>query len=78
MPPPGVLKLFPKPAGALMTPRASVTPHLPWRAIMGSGNVYRHDYDDVAEQLVWQTVQNSLRLLIDAVNMELNGGDDAK
>ncbi len=45
---------------------------------MGSGNVYRHDYDDVAEQLVWQTVQNSLRLLIDAVNIELNSGDDAK
>jgi uncharacterized protein with HEPN domain len=44
---------------------------------MGSGNVYRHDYDDVAEQLVWQTVRNSLRILIDAVNIELNSGNDA-
>jgi uncharacterized protein with HEPN domain len=26
-------------------------PELPWRAIMGIGNVYRHDYDDVAEEL---------------------------
>ncbi len=23
-------------------------PELPWRAIMGVGNVYRHDYDNVA------------------------------
>jgi uncharacterized protein with HEPN domain len=24
-------------------------PDLPWRAIMGVGNVLRHNYDDVAE-----------------------------
>lgn len=46
-------------------------PELPWRAIMGSGNVYRHDYDDVAEQLVWQTVHNSLPTLIAALRSEL-------
>ena len=27
-------------------------PDLPWRAIMGVGNVYRHDYDNVAEDFV--------------------------
>jgi uncharacterized protein with HEPN domain len=26
---------------------------LPWRAIMGVGNVYRHDYDNAAEEFVW-------------------------
>ena len=25
---------------------------LPWRAIMGAGNVYRHEYDNVAQDLV--------------------------
>jgi uncharacterized protein with HEPN domain len=25
-------------------------PELPWRAIMGLGNVYRHDDDNVAEE----------------------------
>jgi uncharacterized protein with HEPN domain len=35
-------------------------PALPWRAIMGAGNVYRHDYDNVAEDQVWRTVNESL------------------
>jgi len=35
-------------------------PELPWRAIMGAGNAYRHDYDNVAEEIVWRTVQNNL------------------
>jgi uncharacterized protein with HEPN domain len=29
-------------------------PELPWRAIMGVGNVYRHDYDNIAEAFVWR------------------------
>jgi uncharacterized protein with HEPN domain len=26
----------------------------------GAGNVYRHDYEDVAAQFVWETVQQAL------------------
>jgi uncharacterized protein with HEPN domain len=26
----------------------------------GAGNVYRHDYEDVVAQLVWDTVQRAL------------------
>ena len=44
---------------------------LPWRAIMGAGNVYRHDYDNVAEDIVWRTVQNNLAPLLAAVESEL-------
>src|SRR5215472_11477270 len=44
---------------------------LPWRAIMGAGNVYRHDYDNVAEEIVWRTVQNNLASLLVAVEAEL-------
>jgi uncharacterized protein with HEPN domain len=46
-------------------------PGLPWRAIMGAGNVYRHDYDNVAEEIVWRTVQHSLAALLTAVESEI-------
>ncbi|MGQ0446551.1 MAG: HepT-like ribonuclease domain-containing protein [Beijerinckiaceae bacterium] len=46
-------------------------PHLAWRAIMGVGNVYRHDYDNVAEEFVWRTVQNSLPALLAAIADEI-------
>ena len=38
---------------------------------MAAGNVYRHDYDNVAEEIVWQTVQNNLAPLLAAVEREL-------
>jgi len=46
-------------------------PNLPWRAIFGVGNVYRHDYDNVAEEFVWRTVQQSLQPLLEAVEKEI-------
>jgi uncharacterized protein with HEPN domain len=35
-------------------------PSIPWKDIAGAGNVYRHDYEDVAAKLVWDTVQLAL------------------
>jgi uncharacterized protein with HEPN domain len=46
-------------------------PEIPWRAIMGVGNVYRHDYDNVAEEFVWRTVQHSLAPLLAVVESEI-------
>jgi uncharacterized protein with HEPN domain len=46
-------------------------PELPWRAIMGVGNVYRHDYDNVAEEFVWRTVKHSLEPLLAVVESEI-------
>ena len=46
-------------------------PELPWRAIMGAGNIYRHDYDNVVEQIVWQTVTRDLAPLLAVVEAEL-------
>ena len=46
-------------------------PELPWRDIMGSGNVYRHDYDNVAEEAVWHTVHHSLDPLLAVVEDEI-------
>jgi uncharacterized protein with HEPN domain len=48
-------------------------PELPWRAIMGAGNVYRHDYDNVGEDFVWRTVQHSLAPLLAVVEEEIAG-----
>lgn len=46
---------------------------LPWRAIMGAGNVYRHDYDNVVEDIVWQTVTRDLAPLLAVAESELAG-----
>jgi uncharacterized protein with HEPN domain len=47
-------------------------PDLPWRAIMGGGNVYRHEYHIVAEAYVWRTVEESLGPLLAVTEDELN------
>ena len=47
-------------------------PALPWRAIMGIGNVYRHDYDNVSEEFVWRTVRHSLTPLLEVVEAEID------
>jgi len=46
-------------------------PHVPWANMAGAGNVYRHDYEDVADEMVWQTVQDSLGPLLAVVRDEL-------
>jgi uncharacterized protein with HEPN domain len=46
-------------------------PHLPWRAIMGVGNIYRHNYDDVAEPQVWRTVRDSVSSLLAAISKQI-------
>jgi uncharacterized protein with HEPN domain len=46
-------------------------PDLPWRAIMGVGNVLRHNCDDVAEEQVWRTVLEDLPPLDRAIAAEI-------
>ncbi len=46
-------------------------PELPWRAIMGAGNVYRHNYDNVLETYVWQTLHDRLPELVAVVTLEI-------
>jgi uncharacterized protein with HEPN domain len=46
-------------------------PELPWKNIMGAGNIYRHDYDNVAEEFVWETVRHSLAPLLAVVEAEI-------
>ena len=46
-------------------------PEIPWTAMAGAGNVYRHEYEDVQQALVWGVVQNRLPTLLAAVESEL-------
>lgn len=50
-------------------------PSIAWREMAGAGNVYRHDYEDVAASYVWATVQNHLPPLRAAIEAELNRYD---
>jgi uncharacterized protein with HEPN domain len=38
----------------------------------GAGNVYRHDYEDVEQKLVWQAIKHRLPELLTVVERELN------
>jgi uncharacterized protein with HEPN domain len=49
---------------------------LPWKQIMGVGNVYRHDYDNVRETYVWTTVRDHLGPLLEVVEQEIATPDD--
>jgi uncharacterized protein with HEPN domain len=46
-------------------------PTIQWRQMAAAGNKYRHDYEDVAHQVVWATVQDALPPLRAVVSAEL-------
>ena len=53
-------------------------PNIPWTDIAGAGNIYRHDYEDVLEQVIWQTVGLGLERLKAVVELELQGLDESQ
>ena len=46
-------------------------PTIAWKQMAAAGNVYRHDYEDVAAQFVWDTVQHALPPLKVIIEQEL-------
>ena len=46
-------------------------PLIPWVDVAGAGSVYRHDYEDVRQRLVWVTVHKHLPPLLAMVEHEL-------
>jgi uncharacterized protein with HEPN domain len=50
-------------------------PQLPWMDMAGAGNVYRHDYENVRQALVWKTVKNALLDLLAVIEQELGAGE---
>ncbi len=47
-------------------------PEIAWREIAGAGNIYRHEYQQVAARRVFDTVQNALPPLRVVVEDELD------
>jgi uncharacterized protein with HEPN domain len=47
-------------------------PGIAWKQMAGAGNVYRHDYEDVAAEFVWETVQRALPPLRAVLERELD------
>jgi uncharacterized protein with HEPN domain len=50
-------------------------PAIAWKEMAGAGNVYRHDYEDVALSYVWTTLRNHLRPLRAVIQHELSAVD---
>jgi uncharacterized protein with HEPN domain len=46
-------------------------PLIGWKQVAAAGNIYRHEYEDVAAHFVWDTVQRDLKSLRVAVAEEL-------
>jgi uncharacterized protein with HEPN domain len=46
-------------------------PAIPWTDIAGAGNIYRHNYEDVLERALWQTLRHALEPLKAVVEEEL-------
>jgi uncharacterized protein with HEPN domain len=46
-------------------------PSIEWRDMAAAGNIYRHEYEDVAAQAVWHTLKHDLMPLRVAIEQEL-------
>jgi uncharacterized protein with HEPN domain len=46
-------------------------PAIPWRKVAGIGNVLRHEYENVAPDIIWHVVQHDLDALGAACRQEL-------
>jgi uncharacterized protein with HEPN domain len=46
-------------------------PDIPWRDMADAGNIYRHEYEDVQQRIVWQTVQTRFDALLAMAESEL-------
>ncbi len=46
-------------------------PSIEWRDMAAAGNIYRHEYEDVAALRVWRTLTVSLPLLLAVIEHEL-------
>jgi uncharacterized protein with HEPN domain len=56
-------------------------PDIPWRDVAGIGNIFRHEYHNVAARIVWDTVSVHLPALesaVRAIAAELPPADEPK
>jgi uncharacterized protein with HEPN domain len=50
-------------------------PDIEWDQVAAAGNFYRHIYQDVRDDIIWKTVQQSLGPLLVAMEAELRRPD---
>lgn len=58
------LEIIGEAAGRISEETLNHVSDLPWSEMIGMRNIMIHDYDDVDINIVWETVQNDLPLLI--------------
>jgi uncharacterized protein with HEPN domain len=46
-------------------------PDIPWAEMAAAGNIYRHEYEEVAQLRVWNTVEKRLPPLLAILEQEL-------
>jgi uncharacterized protein with HEPN domain len=46
-------------------------PEIDWVAVAAAGNIYRHEYENIDEKLIWHTVQQDLNALQKIAVIEL-------
>jgi len=51
-------------------------PSIEWRNMAAAGNIYRHEYEDVAVREVWDTLSHHLPPLRTVIEQELAASDD--
>ena len=49
-------------------------PGIDWKQMAAAGNIYRHEYEDVAAEFVWETLTSALPPLQAAIGVELERG----
>jgi uncharacterized protein with HEPN domain len=65
------LEIISEASRRLLQEMKSRYPSIPWKDVAGAGNVYRHDYEDVAARVVWDTVRMALPPLRAVIAREL-------
>src|SRR5277367_1338317 len=65
------LEIISEASRRLPQPLKDRRPSIAWRRMAGAGNVYRHDYEDVAASYIWDTMQNNLPPLRAVIEDEL-------
>ena len=48
-------------------------PNIPWVEIAAAGNVYRHEYESIQDDLVWSTATAGLESIRDLIRRETEG-----
>ena len=71
MPLPRCLEIISEASRRLPADLKARHPQIARRQMAAAGNVYRHDYEDVLAQLVWDTVQRALPPLRAVIQEEI-------